>query len=226
MLAEPPRVLVVEDDRSVRDAVTVALRDEDWTVRALPDGRGLGETLRSFRPDVAVLDIRLPHGPDGLALARRIRASSQMPILFLTALDEVHQRLEGFQAGADDYLAKPFSMAELVARIRVLLRRVGRLRSETWQAADLVVDEAARTVIRGEHEVELTRTEFDLLVELGHRRGQVLSKERLLSLVWEFDAYDPNLVEVHISSLRRKLEAHGDRLIHTVRGVGYVLRDE
>lgn len=226
MLAEPPRVLVVEDDRSVRDAVAVALRDEDWTVRALPDGRGLAETLRSFRPDVAVLDIRLPHGPDGLALARRIRASSQMPILFLTALDEVHQRLEGFEAGADDYLAKPFSMAELVARIRVLLRRVGRLRSETWQAADLVVDEAARTVIRGEHEVELTRTEFDLLVELGHRRGQVLSKERLLSLVWEFDAYDPNLVEVHISSLRRKLEAHGDRLIHTVRGVGYVLRDE
>ena len=226
MLAEPPRVLVVEDDRSVRDAVAVALRDEDWTVRALPDGRRIGETLRSFRPDVAVLDIRLPHGPDGLALARRIRASSQMPILFLTALDEVHQRLEGFEAGADDYLAKPFSMAELVARIRVLLRRVGRLRSETWQAADLVVDEAARTVIRGGNEIGLTRTEFDLLVELGHRRGQVLSKERLLSLVWEFDAYDPNLVEVHISSLRRKLEEHGERLVHTVRGVGYVLRDE
>lgn len=205
--------------------MTVALRDEDWTVRSLSDGRRVGEVLHEFRPDLAVLDIRLPHGPDGLAIARRIRSSSHMPIVFLTALDEVHQRLAGFDAGADDYLAKPFSIAELVARIRVLLRRTGRLQSDTWQAADLVVDEAARTVVRGTDEIDLTRTEFDLLVELGHRRGQVLSKERLLALVWEFEAYDPNLVEVHISSLRRKLEAHGGRLIHTVRGVGYVLRN-
>lgn len=225
MLGVPPRVLVVEDDRAVREAVTVALRDEDWTVRSLSDGRRVGEVLHEFRPDLAVLDIRLPHGPDGLAIARRIRSSSHMPIVFLTALDEVHQRLAGFDAGADDYLAKPFSIAELVARIRVLLRRTGRLQSDTWQAADLVVDEAARTVVRGTDEIDLTRTEFDLLVELGHRRGQVLSKERLLALVWEFEAYDPNLVEVHISSLRRKLEAHGGRLIHTVRGVGYVLRN-
>lgn len=223
-MTEPPRVLVVEDDRSVREAVAVALHDEDWTVHTEPDGRGFTEVLSTFRPDLAVLDIRLPSGPDGLSLARTIRSTSEIPILFLTALDTVDQRLAGFDAGADDYLAKPFSMAELVARVRVLLRRTGRLRSDTWQLDDLVVDEGARTILRGGVEVDLTRTEFDLLVELGRRRGQVLSKERLLSLVWEMEGYDPNVVEVHISSLRKKLEAHGDRVIHTVRGVGYVLR--
>ena len=123
-----------------------------------------------------------------------------------------------------DYLTKPFSVAELNARVRALLRRSGRLASDTWQVGDLVVDEGARLVRRGEVEVDLTRTEFDLLAALGQRRGRTVSKDHLLASVWQFDSYDPNLVEVHVSALRRKLEAHGPRLVHTVRGVGYVLR--
>lgn len=218
-----PRVLVIEDDVAVRDAVVAALRGEGYEVRAETDGVELGDALTDFRPDLAVVDIRLPHGPDGLSLARRIRSSSELPILFLTAMDELRQRLAGFEAGGDDYLVKPFSMAELLARIRALLRRAGRLESDVWQVDDLVVDEGARTAVRAGTSLELTRTEFDLLTALGQHRGQAVSKERLLALVWEFDAYDPNLVEVHLSALRRKMEAHGRRIVHTVRGVGYRL---
>ena len=142
----------------------------------------------------------------------------------LTDADTVEERLEGFDAGADAYLVKPCSMAELLARVQDLLRRTGRLSSAVRQIGDIVIDDAARTVIRGGQTVELTRTEYDLLAVLAKHQGQVLSKVQLLTQVWGFDAYDVNLVEVHMSSLRRKLEAHGPRLIQTVRGVGYVLR--
>ncbi len=219
-----PRILLVEDDVSVRDAVAVALRGEGYEVADVPDGSELPSLLDRFRPDLAVLDVRLAVGPDGLSLARAIRSRSDTPVLFLTAADSVGDRLKGFDAGADDYLVKPFSMAELLARTRALLRRADRLASPTWQVGDLTVDEAARSVIRGDVPVELTRTEFDLLAALGRHVGQVVPKSKLLAMVWEFDSYDPNLVEVHVSALRRKLEVHGDRLIHTVRGVGYVLR--
>lgn len=218
------RLLVVEDDVTVRDALDVALRSEGYVVRALPDGHEFEREVREFRPDLVILDVRLPDGPDGLALARRLRADSDVPLVFLTAADELEDRLDGFATGADDYLTKPFSVAELLARVEALLRRAGRLSSPTWQVGDLVVDEGARLVRRSDAEIELTRTEFDLLTALGRRRGQAVSKEHLLSAVWQFDSYDPNLVEVHISALRRKLEQHGDRVIHTVRGVGYVLR--
>lgn len=224
MGATDPRILVVEDDPSVQEALGAALRGDGYEVETAADGTAVPHLLESFRPDLAVLDVRLPDGPDGFAVARTIRQTSDIPILFLSALGELRNRLEGFDAGGDDYVVKPFSMAELLARVRALLRLAGRLASPVWEMADLMVDEGARQVVRAGEEIELTRTEFDVLAALGRTPGQVVSKERLLSLVWGFGLYDTNVVEVHISALRRKLEEHGSRLIHTVRGVGYVLR--
>lgn len=219
-----PRVLVVEDDAVIRSALEVALRGERYEVRAEPDGMRLEQVRAEFRPDLAVLDVRLPAGPDGYTMAGILRRASDLPLLFLTAADSVDDRLAGFRAGADDYLVKPFSMAELLARVQALLRRSGRLASDSWQVGDLIVDDGARTVLRAGVPLDLTRTEYDLLVMLVQHVGKVLSKTQLLTHVWGFEAYDPNLVEVHMSALRRKLEAVGPRLIHTVRGAGYVLR--
>jgi two-component system, OmpR family, response regulator len=221
-----PRILVVEDDPAVRDTVTTALLTEGYEVRPEADGLRVESAVRCFRPDLALLDVRLPIGPGGPSIARSMRAGGHdIPIIFLTAADSVDDRLVGFDAGADDYIAKPYSTAELLARVRALLRRSGRLASRVWQVGDLVVDEDARTALRGGQELDLTRTEFDLLAALGRKPGNVLSKTQLMATVWGFEEFDPNLVEVHVSSLRRKLEAGGgSRLVQTVRGVGYVLR--
>ncbi len=223
-MRQKPRVVVVEDDRPIRFSLEVALRSEGYEVEAQPDARRIRDVAERFRPDLAILDVRLPDGPDGYAAARVLRLSSDIPILFLTAADAIEDRLAGFEAGGDDYLAKPFSMAELLARALALLRRAGRLSSAAHQVGDLVIDDGARTVVRNGNVLDLTRTEYDLLAVIALHPGQVLSKVQLLTQVWGFDAYDVNLVEVHMSSLRRKLEAHGPRLIQTVRGVGYVLR--
>ncbi|QJY49039.1 response regulator transcription factor [Pseudonocardia broussonetiae] len=219
-----PRLLVVEDDSAVRDALTGALVAEGYTVRACADGLFPDSLVAEFAPDLAVLDVRLGHGPSGLAVARRLRADRDLPIIFLTAADAVEDRLAGFDAGAEDYVTKPFAMAELLARVRALLRRSGRLDSGSWTVADLTVDEAARRAHRGDADLILTKVEFDLLSALGRSAGRVLSKGQLLADVWGFEDYDPNVVEVAMSGLRRKLEANGPRLVHTVRGVGYVLR--
>lgn len=214
----------MEDDDPIRSALDVALRGEGYEVRAEPDGSRLQDVAERFRPDLAVLDVRLPVGPDGYAMARILRGSSDMPVLFLTAADGIDDRLAGFAAGADDYLVKPFSMAELLARVQALLRRAGRLASAVRQVGDVMIDEGARVVMRAGIKLDLTRTEYELLSVLAQHPGQVMSKTQLLTQVWGFDALDDNLVEVHMVALRRKLEAHGPRVIQTVRGMGYVLR--
>jgi two-component system OmpR family response regulator len=224
LMAHRARVLVVEDDTSIRHALEASLRGEGYEVRAHGDGTGVRELASTFLPDLAILDVRLPTGPDGFAIARSLRAVDDVAVLFLTAADSLGDRLAGFQAGGDDYLVKPFSMAELLARAQALLRRSGRLRSSVWQIDDMVVDDASRRVMRGGAVLDLTKTEYDLLSVLVQHRGQVLSKLQLLTQVWGFEAYATNVVEVHMSSLRRKIEAHGSRLVHTVRSVGYTLR--
>jgi DNA-binding response OmpR family regulator len=222
--APPPRVLLVEDDTALRDAIASALGASGYDVHAAANGLRLDEVTAEFRPDAAILDVRLDDGPDGFGLALALRRRSDMPLLFVTAADRLDDRLRGFEVGADDYIVKPFAVAELLARMRALLRRTGSLVSSTWQVRDLVVDESERIVRRDGHPIDLTKTEFELLMVLVRAPGRVFSKTQLLSLVWGFDEFAPNLVEVHMSALRRKLEAHGPRLIHTERSVGYVVR--
>jgi two-component system OmpR family response regulator len=219
-----PRILVVEDDGAIRTAIAAALGATGHSVLGVADSAAALDAATTFRPDLAVLDIGFPSGPDGFELAAELRRVSDVPVVFLTAADDVEDRLRGFELGADDYLVKPFAMAELLARLRVVLRRTGRLVSHTHELLDLLVDETTRVARRGDTELDLTKTEFDLLCALVREPGKVLSKQRLLSVVWGFDEFDPNLVEVYVSSLRRKLEAHGPRLLHTERGAGYVMR--
>ncbi len=220
-----PRILVVEDESSIREPLAAALADEGYRARALADGGELLAELEAFRPDLAVLDVMLP-GSDGFALARQVRARGEVPIVFLTGRDAPEDRLRGFAAGGDDYVVKPFLLAELLARVRAVLRRSGRLRSEVIEIDDLLVDEAATTVHRAGRAIDLTATEYRLLVHLARHRGRTLSKLQILTQVWGYDEFDPNLVEVHVSALRRKLEAGaaGRPLIRTIRGRGYALR--
>ena len=217
-------MLAVEDAPDIRMLVEITLSRAGYEVRAEPDGTNVEEAVETFRPDIAVLDVWLPAGPNGFDIARRLRDLTDIPILFLTAADTLEYRLSGFEAGGSDYLAKPFAPEELAARVKALLNLSGRLMENVWQIGDVVIDETSRSVVRAGPPLELTRTEFDLLVALAKKPGRVLSKTELLNQVWGYDAYDTHLVEVHISSLRRKLEEHGSRLIHTVRGVGYVVR--
>lgn len=224
MATQNARVVVVEDDDAVRGSLEIALENEGYEVLACTDATNIMKLVEQFRPDLAILDVHLPTGPDGYATARVLRENRDLPVIILTAADTLDDRLTGFKAGADDYLIKPFEMRELLARVYALLRRTGRLSSAVRHVGDVIIDDGARTVLRSGEKVDLTRTEYDLLAVLAKRPGQVLSKVQLLTQVWGFDAYDVNLVEVHVSSLRRKLEMRGPRLIHTVRGVGYVVR--
>jgi two-component system OmpR family response regulator len=218
------RILFIEDEPAIREAIARALAREGYRVHAAADGRGLEELLERFRPDVAILDVMLPGGRDGFELARQLRAASDLPIVFLTARDAPPARLRGFSVGGDDYVTKPVLIEELLARVRALLRRCGRLSSPVIEVGDLLIDEQAAAVTHAGEPVALTATELRLLSYLARNRGRVLSKLQILTQVWGYEDYDPNLVEVNISALRRKLERHGRRLIHTVRGQGYMLK--
>ena len=216
------RVLVVEDSEAIQAAVQTALRDAGHQVLVRSHGQTLEQDLTRFRPDLVVLDVMLP-GRDGFTLLDLVRRGSTAAVVMLTARDGVADRLRGLTVGADDYVVKPFVLAELVARVNAVLRRLGRTPS-TVQVGDLVLDPDSGVVLRGEQKIDLTGTEFRLLNYLAAQRGRVVSKTQILTAVWGYEAYDPNLVEVHVSALRRKLEAHGPRLLHTIRGLGYVLR--
>lgn len=214
----------MEDDAPIRQALEAVLRDEGYEVEAQPDGSRAETVASSFCPDLALLDVRLQPGPDGFTVCRQLRRSRDLPVIFLTAAESIDDRLEGFRVGGDDYLVKPYEARELLARVEALLRRSGLPGSAVLAVGSLTIDPRAESVAVAGEPVELTRIEFDLLLALAQRRGQVMSKVQLLTRVWGFDHLDTNLVEVHVSSLRRKLEAVGPRVVHTVRGGGYVLR--
>lgn len=216
-----PRVLVVEDSDAIRETVVVALADAGFVSGGRVDGRGLEDVLLAFRPDLVVLDVMLP-GRDGFALIDVVRDYGDTGIILLTARDGLDDRLRGLDTGADDYVVKPFELAELLSRVSAVLRRRGRVPS-AMQIGDLMVDMEAGEVSRAGAVLQLTGTELKLLGYLAEQRGRTVSKDRILAAVWGYDAYDANLVEVYVSGLRRKLEAHGPRMLHTVRGVGYRL---
>jgi two-component system response regulator MprA len=223
-----PRVLVAEDDRAVRESLGRALGLEGYQVQVVPDGLAALDAVATFRPDAIVLDVMMPH-LDGLSACRRLRSQGERtPILMLTARTEVPDRVSGLDAGADDYLGKPFALDELLARLRALLRRVGADEAPApLGAGDLRIEPAARRAWRGERELELSKTEFDLLEMLARNRGIVLDPTTIYERIWGYDfGPDSKNLAVYIGYLRRKTEEGGEpRLIHTVRGVGYTLRE-
>jgi len=223
---DAPLVLVVEDDGAVRRALVRALPLHGFRVTAVADGLEAFARIGDEPPAVVVLDIGLP-GPDGLSIAQRLRADgSSVPILMLTARDSVDDRVAGLDAGADDYLTKPFALEELVARLRALLRRgVAPDGPERRRVADVVVDLDGHRVVRAGREVALSPTEYAILELLVDPPGRVVTREHLSDAVWDGVDVGPNALEQHVAGLRRKLEADGaTRVVHTVRGVGYVAR--
>jgi two-component system, OmpR family, response regulator MprA len=226
-----PQVLVVDDDPQLREALTRALELDDYRVSTASNGVKALEAVTAHRPDVMVLDVMMPY-VGGLDVCRTLRArKDKLPILVLTARDEVGDRVAGLDAGADDYLTKPFALEELRARLRALLRRT--LPEEGDEAAvleydDIMLDPAAHTARRGDRPIDLTRTEFALLELLLRNAGRPLPRETIMDRVWGWESEPTsNSLEVFVGYLRRKTEALGEpRLIHTVRGVGYVLRSE
>ncbi|QUH04357.1 response regulator transcription factor [Saccharopolyspora erythraea] len=219
------RVLVVEDEPGVRDAVVRGLESEGYEIRAAGDGARALTEITAWRPGAIVLDLLMPF-MDGLTMCRRLRAyGDRTPILVLTARDAVADRIDGLDAGADDYLVKPFDLDELLARVRALLRRSYPGDDTVLRCADLTVDTGAHRVRRGQRTVELSRTEYALLEVLLRNAGQAMPRGLLVERVWGQD-FGPssNSLEVYVRYLRRKLEAAGEpRLVHTVRGVGYRL---
>jgi two-component system OmpR family response regulator len=226
---KPIRALVVDDESSISDLVSIALKYEKFEVRTAASGRDAVSVASEFDPDIIILDIMLPDF-DGLEVMKRIRsAQKDVPVLFLTAKDDVKDRIAGLTAGGDDYVTKPFSIEELVARIRGIVRRtlVATITHENpeIQVDDLVLNEETYEVFRGDTRVELTATEFELLRDLMRNPKRVLSKAQILDRVWSYDfGGRSSIVEIYISYLRKKIDTLGPALIHTVRGVGYVIR--
>ena len=224
----PIRVLTVDDEPSITDLLSMALRYEGWQIATAATGLTAVKAAREFRPDAIVLDVMLPDF-DGLEVMRRIRSEQpDIPVIFLTARDAVEDRIAGLTAGGDDYVTKPFSLEELVARLRGLLRRSGATTSRedsTLVVGDLTLDEDSHEVFRGGEEIMLTATEFELLRFLMRNPRRVLSKAQILDRVWNYDfGGQANVVELYISYLRKKIDAGRSPMIHTMRGAGYVLK--
>jgi two-component system OmpR family response regulator len=225
----PMRALVVDDEESLADLVGMSLRYEGWDVKTAHSVSEAMNHVKTFAPDIAVLDIMLPDG-DGLSLMKSLRSvHAGLPVLFLTAKDAVDDRVAGLTAGGDDYVTKPFSLEELVARLRGILRRAGAGVTEDEHAelrvGDLVLNEDSYEVHRAGVPIELTSTEFELLRYLMRNPKRVLSKANILDRVWDYDfGGKASIVEIYISYLRKKIDTLGTPLIHTVRGVGYIIK--
>lgn len=221
------RILVIDDDPSVTSLLKRGLSYEGFAVDTAPSGRQGLEQARQQPPDLVILDIMMP-GIDGLEVCRRLRtADPSLPIILLTARDAATDQVRGLETGADDYVVKPFTFEVLLARIRALLRRVEPPGAEQLRFQDLVLDTGTHTARRGEREIDLTTTEYELLQQFLRHPRQVLAKEQLMDKVWGYDFEGNfNVLEVYVRYLRTKLEAGGEpRLIHTVRGAGYLLRE-
>ena len=222
------KILVVDDERAVRESLRRALELEGYEIELAGDGNeALYRLESSGEPDAMILDVLMP-GVDGLEVCRRIRGTgSKLPVLMLTARTEIEDRVAGLDAGADDYVTKPFALEELLARVRALLRRTSEDGGEVLRFADLELDPGTREVRRGDRQIELTRTEFSLLELFLRNSRQVLTRSVIFERVWGYDfGFGSNSLDVYIGYLRRKTEAAGEpRLIHTVRGVGYALRE-
>jgi two-component system OmpR family response regulator len=226
--AEDIKALVVDDEESLADLVAMALRYEGWQVKTAHNVADAVAAHKEFSPDIAVLDIMLPDG-DGLGLLKKLREKDPtLPVLFLTAKDAIEDRVQGLTIGGDDYVTKPFSLEELVARLRSVLRRSGRGTSaeqSILQVGDLTLNEDSYEVFRGDTPIELTSTEFELLRYLMSNPRRVLSKTHILDRVWDYDfGGKQSIVEIYISYLRKKIDTLGPALIHTVRGVGYMIK--
>jgi two-component system OmpR family response regulator len=224
----PVRVLVVDDERNLTELLAMALRYEGWEVRTADSGMSAVRAAREFEPDAVVLDMMLPDF-DGLEVLRRMRAHDPaVPVLFLTAKDAVEDRVGGLTAGGDDYVTKPFSLEEVVARLRALMRRTAVAADEGSSllvVGDLTMDEDSHEVTRGGTAISLTATEFELLRYLMRNPKRVLSKAQILDRVWNYDfGGQANVVELYISYLRKKVDAGRAPMIHTLRGAGYVLK--
>jgi two-component system, OmpR family, response regulator len=225
---DPVRVLVVDDERSITDLVAMALKYEGFTVQSAATAKDARHAVMDFRPALIVLDVGLPD-EDGFSFVQRLISDGlKVPVIFLTARDATEDKVHGLTVGGDDYVTKPFSIEELVARIRVVLRRhqvATGPSSNRLSLADLELDEDTHEVLRGGQPVELTRTEFRLLRYLLMNAGRVLSRAQILDHVWDYDfGGDASVLETYISYLRRKVDRAEPQLIHTVRGVGYVMR--
>jgi two-component system response regulator MprA len=226
-MTTPTRVLVIEDEDRIRQFLQRGLTYEGYRVDVASDGPAGLALARENPPDLVILDWMLP-GMDGLEVCRRLRAGGPVPILMLTAKDSVGDRVQGLDAGADDYLVKPFAFDELLARLRALLRRAAPAQPEVLRFADLSLDTGTRQAFRGQRAIDLTAKEYELLELFMTHPRQVLTRELIFDRVWGYDfGGESNIIEVYVRYLRQKSEAGGEpRLLHTVRGVGYVLREE